>query len=227
MTGRKLKREIEKELSFLFADFGAYFVPQEPANSHLTTATLATAKLRLRISTGRGEYGVLVSPITGTHEWMALQDALRAIESERSTPEPSPFVSLSRVREILQPKFAHLEESFSPDHYPSIAARLRQIKADDIAEMKDEVKATLAERRRQTALIQQVLAEFDSRFGAAQADRINALFEVFSGYRWNKGQGNRLRAGLREALLPTVDRTKAIQVMNRLMKVRELSTNSR
>jgi hypothetical protein len=226
MPGHKFRREIENELSFLFTDFGAHFIPEESVDSRFTTATLATHNLRLRRSTGRGEYGVLVSPITGNYEWTDLLDALRATESERSAPEPSPIGSLSRVSEILQPKFARLEELFRPDHYSSTKARLEQIKAEDITQMKDEVTATLAERARQTALIWKVLAELDCQFGSAQAERINALFEVFSGYRWNGQQQNKLRAGLNGVLLPTLGRTRAIEVMNRLMKVLEPSSKS-
>jgi hypothetical protein len=225
MRNRKLRREIEKELSFLFADFGARFVPDESLETRSTAATLLIHNLRLQVSSGRGEYGVLVSPATKNHEWTDLRYALRAIASERFVTEPVPFLSLSRVSEILQPEFALLEESFAADQYPSTKARLEQIKADDIAEMKDEVRATLTERARQTALVRQVLVDFDSRFGAAEAERINGLFEVFSGYRWNKEQDNKLRAKLNEVLSPTLGRTKAIEVMNRLMKVPETSAS--
>jgi len=221
MSPRKLKREVENELSFLFGEFGAHFVPDESTDTRFTSVTVETNNLRLRINAGRGEYGASVSPIGDGYEWTDILEAIRASKTQWTAPMADSFGSLSRMAEVVRPDFARLENSWKAADYPLLMERLRQIKAEDIVEMKRDVSAELAGRSRKTAAIRQILAESDPRFEAAHAERINALFEVFLDYRWKKEYETKLRAGINEVLLPVVGPSKAIEVMNRLFRTRE------
>lgn len=182
--------------------------------------TLVAGDVKLRISLDRGEHGVELSPNAERSEWTEVRDLLSVAIPEYVRPPYDP-ISLPEWAKLLEPHFPLIGQAYRPEHYPEMRRRLERLKADEIAETKDEVAAALAERARQMTLIRHVLSEFDSRFESAQAEQINALFEAFSDYRWNKERENRLRAGLNEVLLSKVGRRKTIEVMNRLMKMRE------
>jgi type I restriction enzyme R subunit len=70
--------------------------------------------------------------------------------------------------------------------------------------------------------IHKTVGETDNGFDAKQAKAINALFENFPDYRWNKQQESKLRTELYKTLRPLVGTEKMIEVANRLLKLQRI-----
>jgi type I restriction enzyme R subunit len=70
--------------------------------------------------------------------------------------------------------------------------------------------------------IHKTVAEADNGFDAKQAKGINALFEQFPDYRWNKQQESKLRTELYKTLRPLVGTEKMIDVANRLLRLQRI-----
>src|SRR5207302_1944853 len=70
--------------------------------------------------------------------------------------------------------------------------------------------------------IQKTVGEVDNGFDAKQAKGINALFEQFPDYHWNKQQESKLRTELYKALRPLVGTEKMIDVANHLLKLQRV-----
>jgi hypothetical protein len=207
-------------LSFLFDNFGAQFVPNDPECRWGKVMTLTTPNLRLQILKDRGEYGAFVSPAAGNLEWTKVCDALKAGIPGWPRPIYDP-ISLTELSAILESQFARLEEAYGPDQYPFTKRRLEQGKADAAAKMKADVKDVLDKRIDRAALIHQVLIEADSHFNETQAWDVSGLFDQFPGYRWNKQQENLLRAKLYDILQPFLSAVKMIEVANSLLRLQK------
>lgn len=70
--------------------------------------------------------------------------------------------------------------------------------------------------------IYKTVGETDNGFGAKQASALNALFEQFPDYRWNKQQESKLRTELYKTLRPLVGTEKMIEVSNRLLRLQRV-----
>ncbi|OLE03952.1 MAG: hypothetical protein AUI36_42850 [Cyanobacteria bacterium 13_1_40CM_2_61_4] len=70
--------------------------------------------------------------------------------------------------------------------------------------------------------IQKTVGEVDNGFDAKQAKGINALFERFPDYHWNKQQESKLRTELYKALRPLIGTEKMIDVANHLLKLQRV-----
>jgi type I restriction enzyme, R subunit len=70
-----------------------------------------------------------------------------------------------------------------------------------------------------TFAIYTVLRVKHERFNAQQAQQINALFEAFRDYRWNKEQEGKLRTALYKALRPIVGTDKMIEAANSVLRL--------
>jgi len=67
-----------------------------------------------------------------------------------------------------------------------------------------------------------IVGAADDGFNAKQAKALNALFEQFPDYRWNKQQESKLRTALYKALRPLVGTGKMIEVANNLMRLQRI-----
>ena len=70
--------------------------------------------------------------------------------------------------------------------------------------------------------IHKTVAEADNGFDAKQAKGINALFDQFPDYRWNKQQESKLRTELYKTLRPLIGTGKMIDVANRLLRLQRI-----
>ena len=70
--------------------------------------------------------------------------------------------------------------------------------------------------------IHKTVGETDNGFDAKQAKGINALFERFPDYRWNKQQESKLRTELYKTLRPLVGTEKMIDAANRLLRLQRI-----
>jgi hypothetical protein len=59
---RDLKRDVKRDLRFLFVRFAAHFVPNERTYRWGKVVTLAAGSVKIQISLDRGEYYVALSP---------------------------------------------------------------------------------------------------------------------------------------------------------------------
>jgi len=90
-------------------------------------------------------------------------------------------------------------------------------------------EATEADAERQrlgldenTFAIHKTVGEIDKGFDAKQANGVNALFEQFPDYRWNKQQESKLRTELYKSLRPLVGTEKMIELANRLLRLQRV-----
>lgn len=90
-------------------------------------------------------------------------------------------------------------------------------------------EATEADAERQrlgldenTFAIHKTVGETNDGFDAKRAKGINALFEQFPDYRWNKQQESKLRTELYKTLRPLVGTEKMIEVANRLLRLQRI-----
>ena len=70
--------------------------------------------------------------------------------------------------------------------------------------------------------IQKTVGEANNGFDTKQAKGINALFEQFPDYQWNKQQESKLRTELYKTLRPLVGTKKMIEVSNRLLRLQRV-----
>lgn len=70
--------------------------------------------------------------------------------------------------------------------------------------------------------IHKTVGDTGDGFDAKQAKGINALFERFPDYRWNKQQESKLRTELYKTLRPLVGTEKMINVANRLLRLQRI-----
>jgi len=90
-------------------------------------------------------------------------------------------------------------------------------------------EATEADAERQrlgldenTFAIHKTVGETDNGCDVKQAKGVNALFERFPDYRWNKQQESKLRTELYKTLRPLVGTEKMIEVANRLLRLQRV-----
>jgi type I restriction enzyme R subunit len=97
----------------------------------------------------------------------------------------------------------------------------------DFAKLAREATEADAERQRMgldenSFAIHKTVAEADNGFDAKQAKGINALFDEFPDYRWNKQQESKLRTELYKTLRPLIGTGKMIDVANRLLRLQRI-----
>jgi len=139
---RKLKKDVKRDLGFLFVKFAAHFVPNERKYRWGKVVTLAAEDAKIRVSLDRGEYGVALSPNIEPSEWVGVRDLLTAVIPEYVRPPYDPL-SLSGWGNLLEPHFRQIEEAFRAEHYPVTRHNLEQGRANASAKMKAEVRAGL------------------------------------------------------------------------------------
>ncbi|HEX3377848.1 MAG TPA: hypothetical protein VHS29_13355 [Candidatus Acidoferrales bacterium] len=143
-TESKLKTEIRNDLSFLFEDFEAQFVPNETKSTWGKVVTLVSQNLRLEFAWDRGEYSVRISPLRGIAEWVPVEYALIAIHFEDPAISPIPqevFSSISRISEILKPQYSQLEEAYGEDRFPTTKRALEKVQSHISAETTSRLEA--------------------------------------------------------------------------------------
>jgi hypothetical protein len=143
---RSLMRDVKRDLAFLFARFGAQFVPNERKYKWGKVVTLAAGNVKIRASLDRGEYGVALSPNTEPSEWTGIRDLLTAIVPDYVRPPYDPL-SLYEWGKLLEPYFLRIEEAYQPENYAVTSRNLEKVRADAIAKMKAEVEVLHRERR--------------------------------------------------------------------------------
>jgi type I restriction enzyme R subunit len=97
----------------------------------------------------------------------------------------------------------------------------------EFARLAREATEADAERQRlgldeNSFAIQKTVGEIDNGFDAKQAKGVNALFEQFPDYRWNKQQESKLRTELYKTLRPLVGTEKMIELANRLLRLQRV-----
>ena len=144
---RDLKKDIKRDLGFLFAKFSAQFVSNERQYRWGKVVTVVAGGVKLRVSLDRGEYGVELSPNTEPSEWVGVGNLLTALIPEYALRFYDPF-ALSEWGNLLEPHFPRIEEAFRPEHYRVTRHNVDQVRANAIAKMKADVEALNRERKK-------------------------------------------------------------------------------
>src|SRR5260370_4619430 len=129
---RWLKKEIRRELSFLFDKFGTRFVDTPKRYRWGTIVTLEAGNLLVQIASDRGEYFLNVAPSNGPTECEPISarrpaTATRQVYVSKDSTAFLPFASLSELALILELKFDLLEKAYSSKDHTNTWQRLDEI----------------------------------------------------------------------------------------------------
>lgn len=143
----KLKKCIYQDLSFLFSDWGAKFVPNEDysSKSGVVHATLEVGQLRLRAVSFRDGFYMEVTAAHAPKQWEEVSTVLQAIQAAPQVPTHLP---ISILAPLLRLHLGSLERSLSELNY---AATWRAIQA--LKDVEREEYAQQMEKRVQDSRI--------------------------------------------------------------------------
>jgi hypothetical protein len=157
-TDRQIQTEIQRDLAFLFQEFGAGFVPGQRMFRWGGVVTVEVQNILLQIALGRGEYTARLAPSSASPEWAPVSFAVNAIHPRQSPIREVPATTFSSVEELarlLRPNFSDLLRAYQPENYPATKEALQRISETARREWADwigaEVARTKLDRARLTA----------------------------------------------------------------------------
>jgi hypothetical protein len=145
---QELRECMYQNLSFLFRELGAKFVPNEKYRSQfgLVHATLEVGHLRLRAVSMRDGSYVEVAAAHSPEKWEEIGLVLAAVRSmERVGPADDisrhpTFLPLSVLRPLLKKHFAELQEALSEANYATTWQAIQRIKQVEGREYYQDMK---------------------------------------------------------------------------------------
>lgn len=137
---RRLAKDVEAALPFLFWHYHARFVPNEgvrfPEPFDYATATLALDDVLLRFIRGRGELGVNIAPVRSPNDWHEVPVVLGLLEGNEDVTSRS-FANLRRAAYVLEPNMGRLISFFSAAGYETKQQQLAEVYKRDRAVMRE------------------------------------------------------------------------------------------
>jgi len=130
---RTLRRQVMRDLPFLFKTFGAKFVSSGLKDRWGKIVTLEAGNLLLQIAWDRGEYFLAVAPFHAPTEWEPISVAHMAITATRpiytadDLPRALSFISLSELAPLLESEFELLQNAYSKEKYAATKPVLQKI----------------------------------------------------------------------------------------------------
>ena len=135
-----LEQRVRRDLAFLFEEQGATVrsnTLQDFGNSEVIVAA-GNLDFQFAKNPRDGETRVAVGPRNGHGVWELLHVALAAATGEDAMsltfpisysddPAKLSYVGLTRVAEVLRPRFERLDSAFAPDNYFVTHSRMMQI----------------------------------------------------------------------------------------------------
>jgi hypothetical protein len=135
-----LEQNVRRDLGFLFSEYGATVTSNTVEAFGTSELMLEAGNVEFKFTKNKrdADYRILVSPRKPRGVWELLHVALAAASGEDArsliTPvyyddEPSQlsYIGLTRVAEVLKPRFAQLDSAFNPQNYPATHSRMIQI----------------------------------------------------------------------------------------------------
>jgi hypothetical protein len=141
-SGVSLEERVRRDLGFLFSEHGATVTSNTAQAFGTSELTLDVRNVAFKFTKNKrdADYRVVVAPRNADGVWELLHVALAAATGDDAKSlivpvfydyddEPSQFsyVGLTRVAEILRPRFVRLDSAFDPQNYPATYWRMVQI----------------------------------------------------------------------------------------------------
>ena len=123
----KLRKCICQDLSFLFSDWGATFVPNEAysSKSGVVHATLEVGQLRLRAVSFRDGFYMEIAAAHAPKQWEEVSTVLQAIQA---TPQVPTYLPISILAPLLRLHLGSLETSLSETNHASTWRAIQSLK---------------------------------------------------------------------------------------------------
>jgi hypothetical protein len=139
-TADLLEERVRRDLTFLFDEYGATVTSNIVERFGAAEVTVAAGSLELCFGKNDRDAAdrLLVAPRDGHGVWELLNVALAAATGDdpkslvvpfsySDEPTTLSYVGLTRVAEILKPRFARLQRAFAPENYPTTHSRMAEI----------------------------------------------------------------------------------------------------
>lgn len=133
---QQLRKRVSQNLSFLFSELGAKFIPNEEYSSRarVVHATLKVGHLRLRAVEIRDGFYMEVAAAYSPKQWEEMGTVLEAIDAKQPVkalndiPRQPTYLPLSTLAPLLKQRFADLQESLSEPNYAATCRAIEGIK---------------------------------------------------------------------------------------------------
>ena len=146
----KLKGYVRQNLSFLFSEWGAEFVPNEEYSSKcgVVHATLEVGQLRLKFVSLRDGSYTEVAAKHAPKQWEEISTALKAIQAQQQVDDAEKissqltYLPISMLAPLLKRHLASLQRSLSePNHVTTWRAieALKQIERQEYAQRMEKI----------------------------------------------------------------------------------------
>ncbi len=135
-----LEQRVRRDLDFLFVEYGATVTANTVEPFGISELTVETDSVELKFTNNKrdADYRILAAPRNVHGVWELLYVALAAATGDEAnslvvpvcySDEPSElsYVGLTRVAEIMKPRFGQLERAFAPENYPATRSRMVEI----------------------------------------------------------------------------------------------------
>src|ERR1700722_11199414 len=131
-----LEQRVRHDLEFLFLEYGATVTANTVEPFGISELTVETDSVALKFTKNKrdADCRILAAPRRVDGVWELLHVALAASTGDDvkslvvpvyydDEPTELSYVGLTRVAEIMKPRFAQLERAFAPENYPATHSR--------------------------------------------------------------------------------------------------------
>jgi hypothetical protein len=135
-----LEQRARRDLDFLFSDYRATVIANTVEAFGIPEFIVETATVELKFTNNKrdADYRIMVAPRNVEGVWELLHVALAASTGDEANslvvpvyyddePTQVSYVGLTRVAEIMKPRFARLERAFAPENYSATHSRMVEI----------------------------------------------------------------------------------------------------
>jgi len=131
---RRLRKQVSRDLPFLFNEFGARPVLTSSRDPWGKILTLEAGNLFLRFARDRGDYFLDIAPTDFPNQWAPISVAHVVITASKPIytaddlpPAALSFRSFSELAPMLQSEFGMLQKAYSKENYASTRQQLRRV----------------------------------------------------------------------------------------------------
>ncbi len=134
------EQRVRRDLDFLFSGHRATVIANTVEPFGISELIVETPTVTLKFTNNKrdADYRIMVAPRKVDGVWELLNVALAASTGDEANslivpvyyddePTQLSYVGLTRVAEIMKPRFAQLERAFTPENYPATHSRMVEI----------------------------------------------------------------------------------------------------
>lgn len=138
---KRLARDIETALPFLFSTYRGHVVPNVgvrfPEPFDYATVTVATDHLFLRFIRGRDLLGAHVARVSAPNDWHELPVVMSVLNGAQDNLERQSFAGLQEAAALLEPNLGRLKAFFDSPDYERNRQQLTEFHKRDRAAMRE------------------------------------------------------------------------------------------